>query len=759
MSDQSIVVDVVESPAPEAPAARPVRDALSSSALPVDSIVASSAAGDPSDRTSGGGSSLQLKAVGDATPMPAEASGGSNKAAVSKWVQLDVGDAQGTSVHATAMQGVEGSGGSLPHRGVIQEHFGHHDVSGVQSYQGSSAAAATSSLGAKAYATDNKVAFASGSASLHTAAHEAAHVIQQKQGVQLKGGVGASGDVYERHADAVADAVVRGDSAEGLLDRVTGTSTGDAGGTSSSVQMVTDGASSAAMTSSTADVVSGGDEQDLEDVEEDDSARGSAVWSAGKNNIGIKNETQVTTSQRVGRGASEFLKGFAKNLAVFPHIYDWIKEVGSLRKSSGEESATTLELDRLYGEIGDGFRYWDMAKSSVQMVANVSTAVSVVFGIASVFMPALAPVATVAGIVATVAHALAGLMRIPTLVAVQSSLNKLRKDSGNAGDAVALKNYRRKDLGGLVINSIGVLFGGLSGSLTQLAQGNISAGTNLLTSGPNMANHSAGVNNAIALGMGEVGNRTQDVIGGGTSDDNPIKDDLARLSEMRQEYRKSKPSVSGTRAKIAPVLKQVSAEVAANAKQSKAVQTRKSSVASLRGSMGGLGDAVESVLTKRGDMQSQGDSVVSASVDSSVQDTQAPGGALDAAASRIDMAQPGAQALFSKQVKQSKEKKPSWTMKLAQSKQQSMAEELTKNKKIDIDQVRETATSGQEVLQQEEAGLEQAETGMQEWANKLADIEARLMKIDAKLTEIEGRLKALDAELAKIQKDLKSRMG
>jgi hypothetical protein len=61
------------------------------------------------------------------------------------------------------------------------------------------------------------VAFA-GAPNLHTAAHEAAHVIQQRAGVQLKGGVGEVGDPYERHADAVADAVVQGKSSEALLD-------------------------------------------------------------------------------------------------------------------------------------------------------------------------------------------------------------------------------------------------------------------------------------------------------------------------------------------------------------------------------------------------------------------------------------------------------------------------------------------------------------------------------------------------------------
>lgn len=89
---------------------------------------------------------------------------------------------------------------------------------------GGAAATASRAIGAIAYATGNHVAFA-GAPDLHTAAHEAAHVVQQRGGVQLKGGVGEPGDAYEQHVDAVADEVVAGRSAENLLDRLTGSGT------------------------------------------------------------------------------------------------------------------------------------------------------------------------------------------------------------------------------------------------------------------------------------------------------------------------------------------------------------------------------------------------------------------------------------------------------------------------------------------------------------------------------------------------------
>jgi Domain of unknown function (DUF4157) len=131
--------------------------------------------------------------------------------------------------------GVRGAGSALPHGEAIQRSFGRHDVSGIQAHTGGDAAAAAGALGAEAYATGHHVAFA-GTPSLHTAAHEAAHVVQQRGGVQLKGGVGAAGDQYEQHADAVADAVVQGRSAEGLLDRYSGGGDGGGGGGGGGIQ-------------------------------------------------------------------------------------------------------------------------------------------------------------------------------------------------------------------------------------------------------------------------------------------------------------------------------------------------------------------------------------------------------------------------------------------------------------------------------------------------------------------------------------------
>jgi hypothetical protein len=63
------------------------------------------------------------------------------------------------------------------------------------------------------------------SAAVAPAAHEAAHVVQQCAGVQLKGGGGETGDRYEQHADAVAYLVVQGKSSASLLASFVGPAT------------------------------------------------------------------------------------------------------------------------------------------------------------------------------------------------------------------------------------------------------------------------------------------------------------------------------------------------------------------------------------------------------------------------------------------------------------------------------------------------------------------------------------------------------
>jgi len=132
-------------------------------------------------------------------------------------VQLAAEGGSAAPARETAQQGIAGVSSPLPHLDLIQHAFGQHDVSQVNAHVGGEASEAAQRMGAQAYATGDHVAFQK-APDLHLAAHEAAHVVQQRGGVQLAGGVGRDGDPYEHHADAVADQVVQGKSAEALLD-------------------------------------------------------------------------------------------------------------------------------------------------------------------------------------------------------------------------------------------------------------------------------------------------------------------------------------------------------------------------------------------------------------------------------------------------------------------------------------------------------------------------------------------------------------
>lgn len=121
-------------------------------------------------------------------------------------------------LHDVASGGVAGAGSSLPYLGQIQRAFGRHKVDSVTSHQDRQAQQANRSLGVKAYARGEQIAFQH-SPSLEDAAHEAAHVVQQRSDRVAGGQVSGSADRHEQHADRVAQAVVQGRSAEALLNQ------------------------------------------------------------------------------------------------------------------------------------------------------------------------------------------------------------------------------------------------------------------------------------------------------------------------------------------------------------------------------------------------------------------------------------------------------------------------------------------------------------------------------------------------------------
>lgn len=121
------------------------------------------------------------------------------------------------TIRSAAAEGVRTPAMMLPFLDRIQASFGRHSIGHIKAHVGLEAAQASRAMNALAFASGDHVVFG-GMPDLRTAAHEAAHVVQQQAGVQLVGDLGREGDAYERHADAVADAVTAGKSAEDLLE-------------------------------------------------------------------------------------------------------------------------------------------------------------------------------------------------------------------------------------------------------------------------------------------------------------------------------------------------------------------------------------------------------------------------------------------------------------------------------------------------------------------------------------------------------------
>lgn len=112
---------------------------------------------------------------------------------------------------------MEGKGTALPYREQIETTPGV-DLSGVQVYIGGAAAEACEAMGMQAYTQGDKIAFR-GYPCLEVARHEATHVVQQRQGVSLPGGVGKKGDAYEQEAEEVAKRAASGKPAHDLVSK------------------------------------------------------------------------------------------------------------------------------------------------------------------------------------------------------------------------------------------------------------------------------------------------------------------------------------------------------------------------------------------------------------------------------------------------------------------------------------------------------------------------------------------------------------
>lgn len=256
-------------------------------------------------------------------------------------------------VHEAARSGVQGSGQQLPHLDTIQRAFGHHDVSGIKAHVGGSAAEASERLGAQGYAIGSDVAFPA-APSLHTAAHEATHYLQQQKGVSLKGGVGSAGDRYEQEAGTVADTVAAGRSAEGMLDGMVGSSggapsaavqrkpksdaegEGAAEGEAGAAEEMSEGDRLRAAVSGTAEELEGEEfmsQDEIDDVRE---------------RTGMKNYTTCidfagkTMRGAVGKAYGKDYKKAQQTAVMLTEIKgNWDKEVGALAQAANYAKAVT----------------------------------------------------------------------------------------------------------------------------------------------------------------------------------------------------------------------------------------------------------------------------------------------------------------------------------------------------------------------------------------------------------------------------------
>ena len=100
----------------------------------------------------------------------------------------------GGSIQSIASRGMQSTGQPLPGLDHIQSSFGHHELPDVRAHVGSEAVSANRQMGSRAYTRGHDVAFGE-TPDIKLAAHEAAHVVQQRRGVHLKGEVGTPGDV------------------------------------------------------------------------------------------------------------------------------------------------------------------------------------------------------------------------------------------------------------------------------------------------------------------------------------------------------------------------------------------------------------------------------------------------------------------------------------------------------------------------------------------------------------------------------------
>lgn len=202
----------------------------------------------------------------------------------------------------------------------------------------------------------------------------------------------------------------------------------------------------------------------------------------------LQGKIKASTLKRIGIGV---LRGLVNAVAPFFAGYDYAENLHKIHTDRTGAGA-------LYGH-GMGLSILAGLKETAQLVATVTTAAGILFGIASIFVPPVAAAATVAGVVATAAHLVTLALRAVSTGTLVYRLQRTQaRDHQRRG---ALKAQIYTELGGMAGNVLGVIFGGLGGGFTPQAASN-------------PLNALAGGKTAAYLALGQVGNSAADAAGG-----------------------------------------------------------------------------------------------------------------------------------------------------------------------------------------------------------------------------------------------------
>ncbi len=280
-------------------------------------------------------------------------------------------------------------------------------------------------------------------------------------------------------------------------------------------------------------------------------ARGDSASVAGASR-GVQKKARGRVIQRWrGRRTG---KAFGKGLvnAVIP--------VFSIKDFRDNWRKTNKGANPVYGE-SSSLRALVRLKEVAALIVAFATAAATIMGIASVIAPPVAFVAGLCGLIATLAHAVTFVLRFFTILALRNRIKKLKEN----GQIVAMREAEKEkwaELGGLIGNGIGVLFGGLGGAFTATTSGADNAkaifgGENLME---NMTEKISkkGAKNAFATGFGQIGNSLADVTGAKTEYEGGKKAERLGPVEARPQIKPEdlKKAIKGLRKTLKPVKKE-----------------------------------------------------------------------------------------------------------------------------------------------------------------------------------------------------------